>query len=59
MLAWSLASGLAVCWALTAFAIITGALMIKMEDDELEKRFGEQYKHYRSAVPALIPKLKL
>jgi protein-S-isoprenylcysteine O-methyltransferase Ste14 len=59
MLAWSLAGALAVCWILTAFAIVTGTLMIKMEDDELEKRFGEQFSAYRSRVPALIPKLKL
>jgi protein-S-isoprenylcysteine O-methyltransferase Ste14 len=59
LLAWSLASALAVCWLLTAFAILTGALMIKLEDDELEKRFGEEYRSYRAAVPALIPKLKL
>jgi len=59
LLAWSLASALAVCWLLTAFAILTGALMIKLEDDELEKRFGDQYRAYRAAVPALIPKLKL
>jgi protein-S-isoprenylcysteine O-methyltransferase Ste14 len=59
MLAWSLASALAVCWALTAFAILTGALMIKLEDDELETRFGDPYRAYRRSVPALIPKLKL
>jgi protein-S-isoprenylcysteine O-methyltransferase Ste14 len=59
MLAWSLGSGLAVCWALTGFAIISGALMIKMEDQELEKRFGAPYRTYRSSVPALIPKVKL
>jgi len=59
LLAWSLASALAVCWLLTAFAILTGAVMIKLEDDELEKRFGEQYRHYRASVPALIPKLKV
>jgi protein-S-isoprenylcysteine O-methyltransferase Ste14 len=59
MLGWSAGSGLAICWALTAFAIATGALMIKMEDRELEKRFGEEYCHYRSSVPAIVPKLKL
>lgn len=59
MLAWSSGTGLAVCWSLTAFAIITGAIMIKMEDRELEKRFGEQYRNYRSVVPALVPRLKL
>jgi uncharacterized membrane protein len=42
MLAWSVGTGLAVCWALTAFAIVTGAVMIAMEDKELEARFGEE-----------------
>jgi protein-S-isoprenylcysteine O-methyltransferase Ste14 len=58
MLAWSVGSGLAVCWALTAFAITTGALMIRMEDQELSERFGERHCEYRNAVPALIPRLK-
>jgi protein-S-isoprenylcysteine O-methyltransferase Ste14 len=59
MLAWSLATGLTVCWAMTAWAIVTGVVMVKMEDRELEKRFGEQYRNYQCAVPALVPKLKL
>jgi protein-S-isoprenylcysteine O-methyltransferase Ste14 len=59
MLAWSVGTGLAVCWVLTAFAIVTGAAMIKMEDRELATRFGEEYRTYRSAVPALVPKVKL
>jgi protein-S-isoprenylcysteine O-methyltransferase Ste14 len=58
MLAWSLATGLAVCWALTAFAIITGAGMITLEDKELENRFGEEYRQYRSRVPAVVPMIK-
>ncbi len=58
MLAWSLGSGLAVCWALTAFAIVTGTVMIRMEDKELETRFGEEYRRYRSTVPAVLPKLR-
>jgi len=57
MLAWSMGTGLAVCYGLTAFAVITGALMIRMEDAELEKRFGEDYRRYRKRVPALIPKI--
>jgi protein-S-isoprenylcysteine O-methyltransferase Ste14 len=56
MLAWSLGTGLAVCWALTAFAVVTGAVMITMEDAELEKRFGESYRSYRSSVPAVLPR---
>ena len=55
MLAWSLGTGLAVCWALTALAIVTGTVMVKMEDEELENRFGEEYRQYRSTVPAVLP----
>jgi len=55
MIGWSVGSGLAVCWLLTAFAIVTGALMIRMEDAELEKRFGDSYRAYRRAVPAVFP----
>jgi protein-S-isoprenylcysteine O-methyltransferase Ste14 len=57
MLAWSLGAGLAICWALTGCAIITGVLMIRMEDNELEKRFGREYLAYRRKVPAILFKL--
>jgi protein-S-isoprenylcysteine O-methyltransferase Ste14 len=59
MLAWSVGTGLAVCWMLTAFAIITGALMIQMEDAELEKRFSDEYRQYRSRVPAVLPRIRI
>jgi protein-S-isoprenylcysteine O-methyltransferase Ste14 len=59
MLAWSVGTGLAVCWALSAWAIVTGAIMIKMEDEELRERFGEAYRQYQSAVPAILPTTKL
>jgi protein-S-isoprenylcysteine O-methyltransferase Ste14 len=59
MLAWSLGTGLAICWVLTAFAIATGAVMIRMEDAELEKRFGEEYRQYRSRVPAVLPRIRI
>jgi len=55
MLAWSLGTALAVCWTLTALAIVTGAVMIRMEDKELEDRFGDEYRHYRSTVRAVLP----
>ena len=58
MLAWSVGTGLAVCWALTAFAVVTGAVMIRMEDAELEKRFGEEYAAYRRRVHAVLPRLR-
>jgi len=57
MLAWSVGTGLAVCWGLTAFAVVTGAVMIRMEDTELEKRFGDSYRAYRTSVPAVLPKV--
>ena len=59
MLAWCIGTGLAVCLALAAWAIVIGAIMIKMEDRELEKRFGEEFRQYQSTVPALVPKVKL
>ncbi len=55
MLAWSIGTGLLACYALTAFALATGTIMIRMEDAELEKRFGKEYVAYREAVPAIIP----
>lgn len=57
MLAWSVGTGLAVCWGLTAFAILTGAVMVGMEDVELENRFGDPYRVYRNSVPAIIPRV--
>ena len=59
MLAWSVGTGLLACYALTAFAICTGAIMIRMEDRELEQRFGEQYRTYRKTVPSVFPRLPL
>ena len=55
MLGWSIGTGLSVCYALTAFAVISGLLMIRFEDQELEKRFGAAYIAYRRHVPAVIP----
>jgi len=56
LIGWSLGTGLAVVYILTGFAIVTGAIMIRMEDDELERRFGEPYRQYRISTPALIPR---
>jgi protein-S-isoprenylcysteine O-methyltransferase Ste14 len=57
MIGWSLGTGLAVCWGLTAFAIVTGAVMIRMEDAELQKRFGQAFAEYRKRVPAVVPRV--
>jgi protein-S-isoprenylcysteine O-methyltransferase Ste14 len=55
MLAWTVGTGLVVCYALTAFAVVTGAIMIRLEDAELEQRFGDEYRAYREKVPAVLP----
>jgi len=57
VLAWSLGTGRAVCYALTAFAVATGAIMIRLEDRELEQRFGKDYVQYKKAVPAILPRM--
>jgi protein-S-isoprenylcysteine O-methyltransferase Ste14 len=31
--------------------------MLRLEDNELEQRFGEAYRQYRQRVPALVPRL--
>ena len=56
MLAWSVGTGLVVCYALTGFAVLTGAVMIRKEDAELEQRFGEEFRRYRQSVPAVLPR---
>jgi protein-S-isoprenylcysteine O-methyltransferase Ste14 len=56
VLAWSIGTGLIVCYVLTVFAVVTGTVMIRMEDRELERRFGEEYRQYRARVPAVVPK---
>jgi|SRR5579872_2240636 len=56
MLAFSVGTGLVVCYALTGFAVVTGAVMVRKEDEELEQRFGEDYRAYRRKVPAVLPR---
>lgn len=57
MLGWSIGTGLLVLFGLTVFALITGAIMIRLEDEELDRRFGEEYREYQRAVPAVLPRL--
>jgi protein-S-isoprenylcysteine O-methyltransferase Ste14 len=59
MLAWSVGTGLILCYGLTAFALLTGAVMIRMEDQELQRRFGADYAAYRNRVPTLLPRLRV
>lgn len=53
LLGLTVGSGLAVMYGLLVFGIVTGAFMIRAEDAELEKRFGEEYRAYRKRVPAI------
>ncbi len=53
--AWTVGSGLTVAFALWAMAIITGCFMIRSEDAELERRFGDEFREYRRRVPAVFP----
>ncbi len=52
---WTIASGLTVMFGLLGFAIVTGAVMIRMEDAELDARFGDQFREYTKRVPAVLP----
>jgi protein-S-isoprenylcysteine O-methyltransferase Ste14 len=56
MLGWSIGSGLLVCWLLSAFAVVTGFVMIRTEERELVERFGDTYREYQRRVPALLPR---
>jgi methanethiol S-methyltransferase len=56
--AWTLGSGLKVLFALWIFAVTTGAVMIRLEERELEQRFGEHYREYKRRVPAVFPKIR-
>jgi protein-S-isoprenylcysteine O-methyltransferase Ste14 len=55
---WCMGTGLVALYALAAFAVITGAIMIRMEDRELEARFGEAFREYRARVPGVLPRVQ-
>jgi protein-S-isoprenylcysteine O-methyltransferase Ste14 len=49
---WSIGSGLAVSFILLAVnALVTFPLMVWMEEQELEKRFGQRFRDYKARVP--------
>ena len=56
--AWAAGTGLAVVYALLVFALLTGWFMIRLEDRELEQRFGEPYREYKRRVPAIVPRIQ-
>lgn len=58
MLGWFFVARTGAVLGLLIFGVITGYFMIHQEDKELERRFGDAYREYRSRVPAVIPKLR-
>jgi len=59
VLGWTVGTGSLAPCGLLVFAVITGAIMLHKEDAELEDRFGDLYRDYRSKVPALLPKFPI
>jgi protein-S-isoprenylcysteine O-methyltransferase Ste14 len=58
MLGWSIGTASIACWSLTAFAAAAGAVMIRLEERELEQRFGATYREYKRRVPVIVPRWK-
>lgn len=56
---WTVGTGSIALCGLLVFAAITGAVMIRKEDLELEQRFGDLYRQYRDRVPALLPRFPM
>ncbi len=57
MLGWTLCCGTYSLFILCLIALFTGALMLRLEDNELEQRFGPAYAQYRRTVPAILPRM--
>ncbi|HEU5404330.1 MAG TPA: isoprenylcysteine carboxylmethyltransferase family protein [Terriglobales bacterium] len=57
MLGWLALSQTRAVLALLVWAVLSGAFMIRAEEAELERRFGEAFREYRKRVPALIPRI--
>lgn len=57
LIGWTVGTGMVMVLALLVFAIFTGAIMLDMEDAELEQRFSNAYREYRKRVPAIVPRL--
>lgn len=53
---WTVGSGLLVCYAMLGFALAAGTVMITLEERELERRFGDQFREYKRRVPAFVPR---
>jgi protein-S-isoprenylcysteine O-methyltransferase Ste14 len=53
--AWTLGSGLLVNYTLLFLAIVAGGVMIRLEEREMEQRFGQSFIAYKQRVPAILP----
>jgi protein-S-isoprenylcysteine O-methyltransferase Ste14 len=53
LLAWTVGSGLLVNYCLLVSTVITGTVMIILEERELEKRFGQRFLEYRKNTPLI------
>ncbi len=53
---WMLGSGSLALAGLLVFSLLTGAIMIHKEDEELEQRFGDAFREYRARVPSFLPR---
>ncbi|MGH9670542.1 MAG: methyltransferase family protein [Terriglobales bacterium] len=56
LVGWTVGSGLLVCYAMVGFALVAGTIMITLEERELERRFGDQFREYKRRVPAFLPR---
>lgn len=57
MLGWLALAQTRAVFTMVVWAVVTGALMIRAEDAELERRFGPAFREYRNRVPAVIPRI--
>jgi protein-S-isoprenylcysteine O-methyltransferase Ste14 len=55
MLGFAVGSGTVACFALFAFALATGAVMIVFEERELHRRFGAAWEEYCGRTPPIFP----
>jgi protein-S-isoprenylcysteine O-methyltransferase Ste14 len=55
MLGFALGAGTVACFALFAFALGTGAIMIVFEERELHRRFGAAWEEYCKHTPQIFP----
>lgn len=55
LLGWTIGTGSVALFGMSAFAIVTGAVMVVLEERELVRRFGDVYREYRSRTGSLLP----